>query len=61
MATGYYLMQVRNILGGQAFIFFKYFLGSLSLTIWESVMSTKFARELFLKAFEEFLGTSLKT
>ncbi|XP_217725.3 protein LEG1 homolog [Rattus norvegicus] len=32
--------------------------GSLSLTIWESLMSTKFARGLFLKAFEEFLGTS---
>ncbi|XP_031236190.1 protein LEG1 homolog [Mastomys coucha] len=32
--------------------------GSLSLTIWESLMSTKFARKLFLNAFEEFLGTS---
>ncbi|XP_028622300.1 protein LEG1 homolog [Grammomys surdaster] len=32
--------------------------GSLTLTIWESLMSTKVARELFLKAFEKFLGTN---
>ncbi|XP_076783533.1 protein LEG1 homolog [Arvicanthis niloticus] len=32
--------------------------GSLTLTIWESLMSTKVARELFLKALEKILGTS---
>ncbi|XP_036024481.1 protein LEG1 homolog [Onychomys torridus] len=32
--------------------------GSASLTAWEFFMSSKFARELFLKAFEEFLGAS---
>nr|BAC36026.1 unnamed protein product [Mus musculus] len=32
--------------------------GSLSLTLWENLMSTKLARTLFLKAFEEFLATS---
>ncbi|KAL6092325.1 hypothetical protein STEG23_014957 [Scotinomys teguina] len=32
--------------------------GSASLKAWKFVMHSKFARELFLKAFEEFLGSS---
>ncbi|XP_052026013.1 protein LEG1 homolog [Apodemus sylvaticus] len=34
--------------------------GALSLTLWENLMSTKFARELFLQAFEMFLELSPK-